>query len=273
MRFSPFPCALAALLCFCTATSVAVAQNAPAPVVGAATAAPLLRTLDLNRETTLRAPISFEVRQRALADVLADLQKQSGVALSARDETAIAAFKVTAHVEAMPLWQVLQSLARLYGFVWQKNGQGYAIAMPENAALDRLLLQLGAPDSIDEQAHLQSWRERRGIDWLGQVTPFASEADLRAMGGVALSALTPELQTRLRHPIELPAAARLVQKYAQAAPQTLEPDVLRISVRAPGKNALGAVTPVPATTINLIDAAGKSVASIIRVEPEAPTAP
>lgn len=88
--------ALGAVLCLSgLATSAALAQTMPTTAPAQAATAPVLqlRTLDLNREAALRVPISFEVRQRALRELLADLQQQSGMSLSARDETAIAAFK------------------------------------------------------------------------------------------------------------------------------------------------------------------------------------
>ena len=257
-----------------TLSSAAPAQPvSPTAPIGVAASQPG-RTLDLKQQTALRVPVSFEARRRPLSEVLADLQRQGGVELSAGEPAKIADFKVTAHVEALPLAEVLLSLARLYGFEWDKNGEAYVIISPGAVGLDHSLLQLGAPDSIEQQSHLQSWRERQGIDWLQQVTQFTTETELRAGQGVPLTAMAPELQTRLRHPIELPAAARLVGAYAQAIPGVIEENRLRVTVLAASQTATAnQETLSPVTAIVLVNSAGKQVAPIAKISPATPSAP
>ena len=176
-------------------------------------------------------------------------------ALALGAQAPIEELRVTAHVEAMSLAQALQALARLYGLEWSKNGAGYDLVAPATAGLDLALLQLGAPESIEESAFLQSWNARKGIDWLAQVTQFTSENELRSAQGVALSTVSPELMGRLRRPMELPAAARLVQTYAKATAGTVEAGTLRITVADSGRTAI--------TAVNLIDTDKKLLAPII----------
>ncbi len=94
----------------------------------------------LEETPALATPISFEAKRKPLAQLLGDVSKQSGVSLSLVPGS-LTGKLVTARVAAMPLFELMGSLARLYGSVWEKTTKGYTLRALPMTRLEQMSLQ------------------------------------------------------------------------------------------------------------------------------------
>lgn len=204
---------------------------------------PAPRADDPLSDEALAVKVSFEVKRRAVRDLLADLSAQSGVAFTVNTDSATANKKVTARAKEMPLAQVMDALSGLYDVTWARVPGGYALRESEANPLERDLLRLGDLDALEARAVLQD-RETRS-DWLEETLKNMDEAALNAPDGVAVST-SPGFGSRLRAFRGQMAAFKIVAAYAKATHASLLRDVLRVD---------GAGRPVPTRAGSVLSSA------------------
>ena len=109
-------CLFSAVLC----ASIAQGQTPPAPAAQQKSEpAPAIDAMELVL-TELKQPVSLQCVDTPLSDILADLQKQSGVMLKA-DPAWVGGMPVTSFTNPMPLGTMLKRLADLYHLSWRQS--------------------------------------------------------------------------------------------------------------------------------------------------------
>lgn len=184
---------------------------------------PNLTGEELAKEEGLANPISLEVKEATLGDLLSEMQKQGGVTLKL-SPVLDSRRRVTARATALPLYQVMNALNDLYGIGWAKAPDGSYLMQSELSPARAGALQIGDPDWF------QYWRSQavqkiaparltldEPVDWQSELLKAGvDEAMLRAPDGVAVSALPPELQTLVRRAVESYFALKLMSEYDKA---------------------------------------------------------
>ena len=159
--------------------------------------------------------VSWEGKRVALSDVMAELQKQSGVTLTLAAD-APADKLVTGHTEPMTLAQLLERISRLYGLVWSKEGGAYVARGNDRGELHLKMLQMGDLSNYNYQSenYVRLYKEREKAVIAQEIIDIKGVDALRAPEGVALSELPQSLRDRLRRIMEqenkAPASATLV---------------------------------------------------------------
>lgn len=169
----------------------------------------------LQADAALSVKVSLEARRLALRDLLAQLQKQSAITLTAAEDAPTAETRVTARVKDMSLATFMGVLSRLYGVRWAKGGgNSYVMHGSDRGELHRKLLQMGDPVRYRFRYDFYTRRERQeGNKALANEVLQAVDATaLHSNEGVALSSLPVVLQERVRRAVQEPSAERLAVK-------------------------------------------------------------
>jgi hypothetical protein len=257
------------VLC-CLLAMIALAGPSPAQTPPGAPDGPTPATKpaadDVLQDAVLRTPVSFEAQRRPLAEVFADLEKQSGVRLRFADglQARAADWRVTGRGQTMLLSEILAALGRLYGLLWTRNGEKEYSARPAGSPQEFSLARLGDLAQLRRRVLMDSYRERQETDWLAEITRHATLEALKSPEGVPLAKLPQPLQERVRSVRELPAALRIVEAYARGTTPVLERAILRASVprlAAPNQPAAASAPKAPAQ-ISLQTASGQFIATI-----------
>lgn len=203
--------ALAGLVAFGGAAGWA--QQAPlaptAPIPGT-----MLDEHTLAGEAELQAPVTFEARRHKLADVLAALQAQSGVALAIAPGSPLAARRLTARARAMPLAQVLASLSRLYGAAWARNGAALEMTANGRSDIENVQWKLNSTFGNSLRA-----AEADPIDW--NKTVAGLNANWLKAGGVTTQDLPAATAQKLRDQMESHDVIRLAISLGKLRPTNL----------------------------------------------------
>ncbi|MGI9091731.1 MAG: hypothetical protein ACR2GG_11635, partial [Gemmatimonadaceae bacterium] len=197
------------------AISVSADEIAAPPVATITVDNQKVPSYDALLEPALQIPLSFEVKSLPLSELLAQLQKQSGVIFKIADEPQSAPLRVTARANKLPLAEVMRALRRLYGVSWTRDAPtSWTMSYSEKGALERELLRFGEADNL-QTLRLQKVRERHP-DWLGEVFQHTDDAALNGAGGVSLSVLPVEMRARLRADSEANASYRVIEDHLRA---------------------------------------------------------
>ena len=172
--------------------------------------------------------ITLTLKQRPLAELLDEAQKQSGVTLSAAPEAADVAqtARVTLRVKAMPLAEFTAALSGLYGVRWKQSAAGGLEMQPALSPLEVKISQMGYLDMF------QYWTKqpRRDdapdnlqlpplVNWFEEITETVDPNDLTAhakdwaVEGVPVADLPPELAAKIRRHMEAEVALQEMQRY------------------------------------------------------------
>lgn len=177
----------------------------------------------LEGEQALDVPISLDVTRVSLPDLLAELQKQSGVTLTTVPGL-LADKKVTARFASMPLSGAMSALSDLYGVVWIKQMDGGYRAQVEISPAQVDVLQFG------EYQWFRFWKNSvRASNIPAQLKPLVvldtkdelnragvEEEQLKTTEGVKLSVLPERLQGLIRRDIQERTAAPLLYNYQRS---------------------------------------------------------
>ena len=162
--------------------------------------------------------ISFTAKRTPLGDLVAEMQKQSGVTLTT--EQAIFALPVTIGVKEIPLGILMGTLARLEDADWQRKGPtSFVLVQNQHSELETKVLRLGdasaARDSrIDDT-------EKGRAELAAAILAGADLNELEGKEGVALLKLPEPLQRQIRDRI---VAAR-VPHYLRALTDMLPANI------------------------------------------------
>jgi hypothetical protein len=170
------------------------------------------------------AKVSMDVRRVPLVEVLAILEKQTGVRLRVDLESSPARARVTALASDLPLAEAMDALARLYAVSWTRLGaQEYSLetSRPEWRAK---LAQAG------DLNWFRYWQlpTRRAVapmglsfedltDWEGEIAGEVDIAALTKPGGVAISSLSAPLQAKVRRAVQDKVGAEVVRAFHKNA--------------------------------------------------------
>ena len=245
-------------------TAQATAENSPA-----------LPEANLSADTALARPISLEVNDATLSELLVEMQKQGGVSFESSPNL-LSASRVTARAAALPLNEVMNALTELYGVGWAKAPDG-AYRMQSKLSPARVgALQVG-DSSWFSYWHSSSVKNgaparltlSQPIDWQSQLlNADVDVAELQTPEGVAVSSLPAELQSLIRQAVEQYWAVNLMRQYydAFAAPDILpearigevmvvvSPVQEQAPVPAPTRKSLRApVNSAPVVKVALVD--------------------
>lgn len=214
---------------FAVLEGISLPTNAP-PVSTPATPIQLavktlvpMRAQELVEDANLSRPISLEVKEVSLSDLLSQMQKQGGVALEISPGLG-SEQRVTARASALPLHQVMSALSEVYGVSWAKTPTG-AYLMQRQLSPARLgALQVGDPSWFSYWRPKQIWSGKparmsvnQPIDWPSEfVKANLDEARLQTPTGIAVSDLPDELQSLIRRALEQRYAVNLIQQYNDA---------------------------------------------------------
>lgn len=220
-----------------------------------ATADTILSRSQLESDPALRAPISHEAEAQPLSEFLGELTRQSGVAFEIEAAPDV---RVTAHLEALALGEVLHAVSGLYGVNWRKNGAKIRLLAAE--PLQAQALQLGDPDwfefwkgvrAASAPPHLKS---SSGIDWFEEARNLSDDETLRVRreakvateivnsdngarstartyfsverGGLRFTELPTDLQTRLKEQVQRSVGLRNMRIYLKRTQNVAEIEAL-----------------------------------------------
>ncbi|MDF2441714.1 MAG: hypothetical protein JWN98_2698 [Abditibacteriota bacterium] len=173
-----------------------------------------LSPTELSADTALVAKVSFEVKRMPLAELVALLQKQSGITLAIAEDAAATPALVTARVQKMSLASVLGALQRMYGVRWSKTANGYQMRANDRGELPLKMLQTGQPFYYrlrERRSIAFRTREQLGAQLAGEVFENLDEEELRSAKGAPFSALSADLQRRVRDLILEKQSDRVVE--------------------------------------------------------------
>lgn len=193
------------------------------------TATPQSTAADLDHDPALQVKISFQAKRLPLSDVIAELQKQTGITLTAAPDSPAATVRVLAVVKDMPLGAAMGAFTRLYGVTWTKQADNfYLMGKSQLTEPDQKLL------SFANMGHREVYRWGQDPDraWEAGVRELMENADreaLRSKAGMAVADLPADLQTRLRQYVAERNAYFLLRSYRKATNTKLEDAVLQVS--------------------------------------------
>jgi hypothetical protein len=160
----------------------------------------------LDADPALVAPVSLELKHVGLGSVLKELQKQSGVHLTAA-ENALSDKSLTARVDKMPVGKFMTLLTRMYGVVWKKDEQeGYVMSSNGRGELHLQLLRIGDPARYRQRYlfYNRADREQEKLAVGRAVVKQVGIAPIQSAEGVAVSSLPSALQKQLKYVTEEP---------------------------------------------------------------------
>ena len=179
--------------------------------------------IDLSGEAVLSSPISLEVKEIGLSDLLSELQKQSGATFEISPDVN-AARRLTARVSSVPIREIMEAISELYGIGWAKTeGGAYLMQSKLSPTLARAL-------QVGDTSWYSYWRspsreksapERLTLyyplDWQGKLMEAGfNGTEMQGPEGMAFSDLPTELQTLARTAIEQHYAVDLMRQYYEA---------------------------------------------------------
>lgn len=164
----------------------------------------------LDADPDLQKEISLEAKRLPLREIVAQLQKQSGVSLSLGAD-APADKTLTALVTKMPLATFLETLSRVYGVSWEKVGDAYQMRGNQRGELHLQLLQVGDPYRYRFRFmfYNRTDREQNRVALGRAVVKQVGLEALKTPQGVAFESLAKPLQERVKYAIEESAAERM----------------------------------------------------------------
>lgn len=177
----------------------------------------------LGRDNALDGPVTLEVSSVSLDAILVELQKQSGVTLTATPGL-LADRKITAHASQMPLHDAMNALSELYGITWAKEANGGYRAQAGLSAAQVDALQVGDPqlfrpwkNAITAEGAPAGAKTPTKVDLMAELSKAGVEAEqLRRPQGVKLSALPAALQSLIRRNLEEEFASGLIYYYQKS---------------------------------------------------------
>ena len=170
-----------------------VAPAVELPAEGPAPAA--LPGANVEGEPSLQKAVVFSAKQQPLAQFVAALGKQSGVALSVAPDVAPDAKVTGCSVAAgMPLASAMSALSRLYSARWTKDGNGYTLNSEHPTELTRTMAQMGISAFYGWAAFMPQERDALGAERADEVLGAVNVAQLQKSPGVPFSSLPVDTQ-------------------------------------------------------------------------------
>ena len=178
------------------------------------------------------APVSLQLKEQPLTQVLAEVQKQSGLNLSLSPDAkpALGAKSVTLSVQGMPLGELMQSVAHLYGAQWKSENDGYTLSDGHLSPARQELLRAGDLQWYRFWQHplLQPKAPARFTleelpNWKDEFTRLGLFDALSSPQGVAFADLPADTQLKLRTIMLRNLSSYLIHDYSEAA--SLEHDL------------------------------------------------
>lgn len=129
------------------------------------------------------------------AAIVADLKKQTGIALGLAPDVAPAAQTIAiSQPQGMPLWSAMAAMARLYSAHWEKAGQGYRLTSDNLDELHALMARTGLYADYNFQEHSRTEALDIGSDLATQIVDEGDRDQLTSPQGLPLSSLSADLQ-------------------------------------------------------------------------------
>ena len=163
--------------------------------IAAQTASPVTEDSALSEEKSLQIGVTFEAKRQALPEVLAALQKQSGIVLSVAPDSPLAAKLLTARAKDLTLAAVMNSLSGLYGAMWEKQGDAFVLKSQQNI-LDSVMWKLPSTQSNTTLNAIDN-----PLDWRDEIANIGVQ-QLQQKNGVSFTEVSPEIAQALRAQLE-----------------------------------------------------------------------
>lgn len=160
---------------------------------------------ELTSDTGPRDEVTFSVARRPLSEILLEVRKQSGVRLSSDDDPAISRLLLSAHMEKIPLFQLMNALSRLYGFQWKRSGdRAWNMEAFRPDDLRTKLLQFGDLYYYRIRLKVNSWRsETQALQELTEeMLENVDATALKSPQGLAFRQLPSQIQNSIRERIQ-----------------------------------------------------------------------
>ncbi len=155
----------------------------------------VLPGVNVESEAALRKAVVFSIKQQPLAQFVAALAKQSGVALSVAPDVAPDAKVTGCSVAAgMPLASAMSALSRLYSARWTKDGNGYTLNSEHPTELTRTMAQMGNDAFYDWETFWPQERDALGTERADEIMGAVDVAQLQKSPGVPFSSLPADTQ-------------------------------------------------------------------------------
>lgn len=185
----------------------------------------------------METKVSLDTKRMPLGQVLAILQKQSGITLTTSADIPPTTTLVTARVRQMPLSDLMQNLARLYDAAWNDNADGAHVLKPKpRSDFERPFFRVGRIgtylshrlwEKLERTGQIQSEQDD-AVNWPLEISAVANMAVLRSKEGVPVSALDEELQRALRALVEEQLSVEMLERLTVFNPALAEEGYLCI---------------------------------------------
>lgn len=178
---------------------------APLPPVtpAAVDAIAFLDKAALQQDAALQGKISLEARRMPLRELLAEAQKQGGIALQATADSPAVRALMTARLKDMTLATLMLSLARIYDVRWAKDGAAYTMHASDNDELSYRMIRYQGQNWTYTTVPDREIRNREG-DVLAEAIFHSIDKTIWGDNETVLvSALPAAMQERLRRRFEL----------------------------------------------------------------------
>lgn len=150
------------------------------------------------RDAALQVKVSFEALRQPLPQVLGVLQEKSGVPLQVAANSPAATAMLTARTNQLPLLEIMQSLSKLYGVRWEKQGDAYVLSGRDISEADLAARRTGGEiGMMTNRAKYDASNQRAG-EVADELYDSVEPQQWKTPRGVPVAELPATLQEQLR---------------------------------------------------------------------------
>lgn len=106
-------------------------------------------SLPLEEDTRLQSPVTLRAKMLPIPQILREIGKQTGVPLECTKN--ISEDKMTVLVRDYPAWKVLQKMAEVMGYSWERTKRGYRLSQPARSAQEEAQALLEEQSALREE--------------------------------------------------------------------------------------------------------------------------
>lgn len=106
-------------------------------------------SLPLEEDTRLQSPVTLRAKMLPIPQILQEIGKQTGVPLECTKN--ISEDKMTVLVRDYPAWKVLQKMAEVMGYSWERTKRGYRLSQPARSAQEEAQALLEEQSALREE--------------------------------------------------------------------------------------------------------------------------
>ena len=190
-----------------------------------------LRPTEIEKNSALQVSVSFTSKDQPLGELLSDLSKKSGLALSSATNSIAPETRVTAQVQDKPLSQVLLGISRLYGVRWQQTDDKTFTMLPSDRnELEIGVMQVGDPNDFRSRYVSSVFKRAKHKELTQKLRDVVKGIDFSQQHPYFASVIPAELALEIRREKEFQAAMHLLDMQQRAMEASIDDYILTMEV-------------------------------------------